>query len=132
MDEKPLTGSDMGVPGGSLLNRHLYSYYHVLDEICAYISRTDGSLDGKKLSTMVRFVISTIPDMDQGNRCIRMFTTAKDEEIKQITAARNHPAATQEDIRDATISACMTTLQLIQQIMNEMYGIQHLNDFGDF
>lgn len=131
MDEKPLTKVDAGIPNASLADRHVYGYYHLLDEILAYLSRTDGALDGKKLKMMVRFAISTLPDVDQSNRCAELLEKITQEELQELITTRNHPTPTQEDVHDAMISASMTTLQMLQQIMDKRYGIQYQNEFGE-
>lgn len=131
MNEKtPLTQKDAGIQNISLHERHIYSYYHYLDLICEYIAKTDNSIDGKKIKTMVLFMIATLPDTDQCNRCAQMLDKINREDLQAITKARNHESPSQEDIHDAMISASLITLQLIQQIMNEQYGIIYQNDYG--
>ena len=124
------SGIDIGIPYGGAKEVHLISHYQMRDKIGTYIAQTEGSIDARKLQTMVEFAVSEIPDMDQGNRCVELLEKKKSEELARLMAERKHERETQEDIRDATISACMATLRLLQMIMDTDCGIRKRYEIG--
>lgn len=123
-DEKQKSGINVGLQYGGARDLHLASHYHSLDLIEEYIAHSEGAIDARKLQTLVQFAVAKIPNVEQGNKCIQLMDMIKEREIRRIAQEHNHVQPTQEDIRDATINACMSTLQLLQEIMDTDCGIR--------
>ena len=118
------TGINFGIPYADARELHIASHYHSLDLIQEYIAHAEGALDARKFQTLVQFAVAKIPNIEQGNRCITLMDKIKEQETLRISHERNHIQPTQEDIRDATINACMSTIQLLQEIMDTDCGIR--------
>ena len=122
--DKERSGINVGISYGGAKDLHLSSHYHSLDLIQEYIAHAEGALDARKIQTLVQFAVAKIPNVEQGNKCIILMDKIKEQETLRISQERNHAQPTQDDIRDATINACMSTVQLLQEIMDTDCGIR--------
>ena len=124
---------NIGITFGEAKNIHIESYYDIRRRIASVIESagmTGTNVNYDVIYALVELAISSIPDIDQGNRCRQKMEEWEEQEIQKLAAKREDGRPTTDDIQAAKRSATMATLNLVQVIYDDDIGIRTLHTIG--
>lgn len=117
----------IGIPLSEAKNIHLEGLYNIQNKIAAIIEfggTTGQRVNYDAIKALVELAISTIPDIDQGNKCRELMEKKEQESLKLIAQKRNHNTPTTDDEQDAIRESAFAMFNLIHVIYDDDIGIR--------